>query len=100
MQESEYERAEILRSIGKIRNELSSRFTVQRIGVFGSFARGNAGSGSDVDILVELKEPTFDHYMDLKFYLEDILGRSVDLVLHDAIKPRLKPIIEQEVVYA
>src|SRR3989339_2108917 len=100
MQKQGKERAEIIRTIGKVRNELSSRFTVQRIGVFGSFARGNAGSGSDVDILVELKEPTFDHYMDLKFYLEDILGRSVDLVLHDAIKPRLKPIIEQEVVYA
>ena len=100
MQRSENERAEIILTIGKIRNELSSRFTVQRIGVFGSFARGGAGSGSDVDILVELKEPTFDHYMDLKFYLEEMLGRSVDLVLHDAIKPRLKPIIEQEVVYA
>jgi len=73
---------------------------VQRIGIFGSFARGNAGPESDVDILVELKEPTFDHYMDLKFYLEDILGLSVDLVLHDAIKPRLKPIIEPEVIYA
>ena len=47
-----------------------------------------------MDILVELKEPTFDHYMDLKFYLEHILGRSVDLVLHDTIKPRLKTIIE------
>jgi len=100
MQESENEGAQIIRTIGKIRNELSRRFTVQRIGVFGSFARGNAGSGSDVDILVELEEPTFDHYMDLKFYLEEMLGRSVDLVLHDAIKPRLKPIIEQEVVYA
>ena len=100
MQKSENESVRIIRTIGKIRNELSSRFTVQRIGVFGSFARGSAVSESDVDILVELKEPTFDHYMDLKFYLEEMLGRSVDLVLHDAIKPRLKPIIEQEVVYA
>ncbi len=100
MQKSENEKARIIRTIGKFRYELSSRFTVQRIGVFGSFARGNAGSRSDVDILVELKEPTFDHYMDLKFYLEEMLDRSVDLVLHDAIKPRLKPIIEHEVVYA
>jgi predicted nucleotidyltransferase len=38
--------------------------------------------------------------MDLKFYLEEMLDRSVDLVLHDTIKPRLKPIIEKEVVYA
>jgi len=71
---------------------------VCRIGLFGSFARKNAGPESDVDILVELKEPTFDHYMDLKFYLEELLQRQVDLVLHDAIKRRLKTIIEQEVV--
>jgi predicted nucleotidyltransferase len=53
-----------------------------------------------VDILVDLKEPTFDNYMDLKFYLEEILNHPVDLVIHDTVKPRLKPIIEQEVVYA
>ena len=100
MKESENEKAEIIRTIENIRGELAGRFTVQRIGVFGSVARGNAGSGSDVDILVELKEPTFDNYMDLKFYLEEILDRSVDLVLHDTIKPRLKSIIEHEVVYA
>ena len=79
---------------------MAVRFTVQRIGVFGSYARCNAGPESDVDILVDLKEPTFDNYMDLKFYLEEILDHPVDLVIHDAIKPRLKPIIEQEVVYA
>ncbi|MDP2647249.1 MAG: nucleotidyltransferase family protein [Desulfobacterales bacterium] len=100
MQKSENEKLEIISTIRNIRNELTIRFTVQRIGVFGSFARGNAGSKSDVDILVELKEPTFDHYMDLKFYLEEKLDRSVDLVLHDAVKPRLRSIIEHEVVYA
>jgi hypothetical protein len=53
-----------------------------------------------VDILVELAIPTFDHYMDLKFFLEDSLGRPVDLVLADSLKPRLKPIITREVAYA
>ncbi|MEW6501913.1 MAG: nucleotidyltransferase family protein [Thermodesulfobacteriota bacterium] len=80
--------------------DLARRFTVRRIGVFGSMARDNASASSDVDVLVELAEPTFDHYMDLKFYLESLLGRPVDLVLHDTIKPRLKAIIEHEVVYA
>ncbi|MBI2877361.1 MAG: nucleotidyltransferase family protein [Candidatus Tectomicrobia bacterium] len=83
-----------------MRCELSERFTVIRIGVFGSFARGEAGPESDVDIVVELAEPTFDHYMDLKFRLEEVLQRPVDLVMADTVKPRLKPIIEQEVVYA
>ncbi|HUS69616.1 MAG TPA: nucleotidyltransferase family protein [Anaerolineae bacterium] len=83
-----------------MRGELSERFTVVRIGVFGSFARGDEGPESDVDIIVELAEPTFDHYMNLKFRLEEILQRPVDLVMAETVKPRLKPIIEQEVVYA
>ena len=75
------------------------RFTVIRIGVFGSVARGEAGPESDVDIIVDLAEPTFDHYMDLKFRLEEVLQRRVDLVLADTVKPRLKPIIQREAVY-
>jgi len=94
------DKVEVLRVIRERQSELAVRFTVRRIGLFGSFARNNAGPESDVDILVELNEPTFDHYMDLKFYLEELLHLPVDLVLHDVIKPRLKPIIEQEVVYA
>lgn len=90
----------LLRFMKDQQADLARRFTVRRIGVFGSMARGDANLTSDVDILVELAEPTFDHYMDLKFYLESVLGRPVDLVLHDTIKPRLKTIIEHEVVYA
>jgi predicted nucleotidyltransferase len=90
----------VVQRIAGMRLELSERFTVKRIGVFGSFARDDAGPESDVDIVVELVEPTFDHYMDLKFRLEDVLKRSVDLVMADTVKPRLKPIIDREVVYA
>ncbi len=90
----------MLRALRERQRELAARFTVRRIGLFGSCARNEAGPESDVDILVELNEPTFDHYMDLKFYLEEILHRQVDLVLRDTIKPRLKSVIEQEVVYA
>jgi predicted nucleotidyltransferase len=73
---------------------------VSRIGLFGSFVHGQAGADSDIDIVVDLAEPSFDHYMDLKFFLEDLFGRSVDLVLADTVKPRLKPVIKREVVYA
>ena len=90
----------ILQTITDMRSELETRFSVTRIGVFGSCARGDASAGSDVDILVELAEPTFDHYMDLKFRLEEALDRPVDLVMADAIKPRLRPIIEKEALYA
>ncbi len=63
-----------------------------RIGLFGSFARGDAGPGSDVDVLVEFADPfvTFDRYMDLKFYLEDLFGRRVDLVIRRTLKPRIR----------
>ena len=90
----------IIKKIADIQEELKERFTVIRIGVFGSAVRGDEGPDSDVDILVELAEPTFDHYMDLKFRFEEVLQRSVDLVLADTVKTRLKPIIEREVVYA
>jgi uncharacterized protein len=89
----------IMFKIQELRQELAVKFSVRRIGVFGSTATGHANEQSDVDILVELNEPTFDHYMGLKFRLEEVLGRDVDLVLQDVIKPRLKPIIEKEVRY-
>ena len=90
----------VVQRIAGMRRELSERFSVKRIGVFGSIARGDAGVESDVDVIVELAEPTFDHYMDLKFRLEEVLQRPVDLVMADTVKPRLKSIVEQEVVYA
>lgn len=90
----------VVQRIGSMRRELSERLTVNHIGVFGSFARGDEGPESDVDIIVELADPTFDHCMDLKFRLEEVLQHSVDLVIADTVKPRLKPTIEQEVVYA
>ena len=73
---------------------------MKRIGLFGSILHGSASEESDVDILVDLAIPTFDNYMDLKFFLEDRLDRTVDLVLVDSLKPRLRPLITREVAYA
>jgi len=82
--------------------EIRKRFGVERIGIFGSFVRGEEKPESDVDVLVEFREDgkTFDHYMDLKFYLEDLFGRKVDLVMKDAIKRRLREPILSEFAYA
>jgi predicted nucleotidyltransferase len=91
---------EILSKIQGLQPELKKRFSVRSIGLFGSTATGLSKKHSDVDILIELDEPTFDHYMELKFFLEEALGRDVDLVLKDTLKPRLKSIIEKEVLYA
>jgi len=90
----------VLEKLKEARADLKQKYSVVRIGVFGSFAKDESTAQSDVDILVELAKPTFDNYMDLKFKLEDMLGRDVDLVLADTVKPRLRPIIAKEVRYA
>jgi hypothetical protein len=73
---------------------------VARLGLFGSFARDEARNNSDVDLLVDLDRHTFDRYMDLKLRLEDLLGRRVDLVLEDRIKPALRERILRGVIDA
>jgi uncharacterized protein len=78
------------------------RLGVRRIGLLGSYASGSEGKGSDIDILVEFDggRKTFDTYMDLKFRLEELFdGRSVDLVVKDALKPTVRPHVLADVRY-
>jgi len=77
-------------------------YGVKKIGLFGSYIRNEQNAESDIDILVEFEEEkkTFDNYMDLKFLLEDLFNRKVDLVVTEAIKPDLKPYILEKVKYA
>ena len=81
---------------------IKQRYGVKKIGIFGSFARSEAREGSDIDVLVEFESgcKTFDNFMDLKFYLEDVFSRKVDLVTTDALRPQLKENILREVSYA
>jgi uncharacterized protein len=77
-----------------------TKLGVKSVSIFGSFARGEERPDSDVDILVEFDgRATFDRYMDTKFYLEELLGRKVDLVTPKAIKPRMKPYIMQDLIH-
>ena len=73
---------------------------VRRLGLFGSCARGEATAESDLDFVVEFSDKSFDAYMDLKSFLEDLFRSRVDLVTVSSIKPRLLPIIQRETVYA
>jgi uncharacterized protein len=75
---------------------------LKRIGLFGSYSRGEQKDSSDIDVLVEFTDNamTFDNYMDLKFNLEDRFQKSIDLVILDDIKPALKPYILEGVKYA
>lgn len=73
---------------------------VKSLALFGSVARGEASPESDVDILVEFEcRATFDRFMDTQYYLEELLSCRVDLVVPDAIKPRMKPSIMQDLVF-
>jgi predicted nucleotidyltransferase len=77
-----------------------SSFGVRSLALFGSLARDEAGSDSDADILVDFRgSATFDSYMDLKVFLEELLGCPVDLVTRKAIKPRMRTYVEEEAIY-
>ena len=78
------------------------KYGVKEIGLFGSYVRNEQKSESDIDILVKFEpgKKTFDNYMDLKFFLEDLFNRKVDLVVTEALKPDLKQYILGSVKYA
>ena len=79
--------------------DLRQRFGVQHLSLFGSVSRHEATAESDIDLLVEFVGPaTFDRYMDLKFFLEELLQCRVDLVTEAALRPRLKTTIEKELI--
>lgn len=93
----------MLKAIEILRNheqEIKKRFAVRRIGLFGSFVRGEETRESDIDILVEFEDPTFRNFMNLAFFLEDIFGRRVDLLTPEGISHMILPYGEKEVVWA
>ena len=78
---------------------LAERFGVLRLALFGSMARGTARPDSDVDVLVAFYGPeTSKRYFGVQFYRQDLLGRDVDLVTEDALRSRLRPFVERDVV--
>lgn len=80
--------------------EIKERFHVKKIGLFGSFARGDEKESSDVDIMVEFEEPTFNNFMNLALFLEDLFGRRVELVTPDSLSPYIASYVKKEVVWA
>ncbi len=89
----------ILNTLAEHQDKIRS-FGVRSLALFGSAAAGTACETSDLDFLVEFKRKSFDNYMDLKAFLEDLFDCRVDLVLKNALKPRLREPILAAAVHA
>ena len=91
---------EIKQTLKEKMPEIKEKYSVKNLYIFGSYVRGEQTPESDIDILVEFEKgkKTFDNYMDLKFYLEDLFGKKVDLIIKEAVKPRLKKYIYEEAI--
>lgn len=93
------DRQRALELLSLSKSELQTRFGVTRLALFGSTARDTATSDSDIDVLVAFNGPaTSKRYFGVQFYLEDLLGRPVHLVTEKALRPELRPNVEQDLV--
>lgn len=91
---------DILISIKKIKDEVMRTYPVKNIGVFGSVARNEQTEASDIDLLVEFSQPVgFVTFIRLESFLSKRLGRPVDLVTSDSLKPVIRQDILSEVIY-
>jgi len=80
---------EILDILEKNKKKIKA-LSVTKLGLFGSYAKDQQKKDSDLDFIVALKNPTFDNYMELKFLLEDLFNKKIDLVMEGALKPGIK----------
>ena len=92
--------SEIKEILRKHKKELKEKYKVKSIAIFGSYARGEQKETSDIDILVEFyKTPDLIEFVDLKYYLEDILGIKVDLVTKNALHPMIREEVLKDAEY-
>ncbi|MDP1854287.1 MAG: nucleotidyltransferase family protein [Candidatus Omnitrophota bacterium] len=90
----------IKETLGKNKSLLAEKYQVKKIGVFGSYVRNEQKAKSDIDVLVEFKEPIgMFEFMDLEGFLRRLLGVKVDLVSKKALKPVIGRYILKETVY-
>ncbi len=93
-------RTQALKLLRESKPFLTARYGVTELALFGSTVRDTASETSDVDVLVAFDGPaTSERYFEVQFYLEDVLGCPVDLVTEKALRPELRPFIEQEAAY-
>ena len=92
-------KAAILEKLHQHSGEILLRFGAKHLSLFGSAARDELRDESDIDVLVEFERAaTYDGYFDLKGYLEQLLGRRVDLVTEKGLKPRARKHVEKDLI--
>ncbi len=92
---------EIKRKISEKKNFLQDKYKVERIAIFGSRARKEEKEASDVDIILEFSEPIGWEIVEIKEYLESLLGLKVDILTYKAVlrKPSLWDSIKKDLIY-
>lgn len=81
----------------KRNRDLLKKYRVRKIGLFGSHIRNQASSESDIDLIVDFEEKTFDNYIELSFALENLFNKKVDLLTEGGISPYIFPYIQNEI---
>ena len=95
------QKTNVIQSLTQHKSKLAQQLGASRLALFGSTARSTATEVSDVDILVSFDGiATSQRYFGVQFYLEDLLGCSVDLVTEKALRAELRPYIEHEAIDA
>ena len=88
---------DVIETLARSKAELTKRYGVNSLALFGSVARGTEGKDSDIDVLVGFDGPaTSERYFGVQFYLEDLLGKPVGLITERALRPELKPFIDRD----
>ena len=91
---------EALKLLTEHKPELVRRFGITDLALFGSTVRDEARPDSDIDVLVSFDgQATSKRYFGVQFYLEDLMGRPVDLVTNKTLRPQLRPYIEKELIH-
>ena len=94
-----YTLQDIVEKLKKVKPELQKKYPITGIGVFGSYARGEANQESDIDIAVDIQGFMGLSFVAMADEIEDILGIKTDVIPLRSVKPEYLPYIEKDIVY-